>query len=53
MRARVGDKVVDLQGSMLGDVMADMRDERAGGLAGLFFAGFLGSDETADVEIVE
>lgn len=37
---------------MLGEVMADMRDDRAG-VAGLFFAAFLGMDSGMDVEIVE
>jgi hypothetical protein len=52
MRARAGDQIVDLEGSMLGDVIADMRDDRAG-VAGLFFAAFLGSGETETVEIIE
>lgn len=52
MKARVGDQVVDLEGSMLGDVVNDMRDDRSG-VAGLFFAAFLGSEESVEVEIVE
>jgi hypothetical protein len=54
MKARIGGEEIDLAGSGLGEVIADLCDDRAG-LAGLFFAGLLGdaAAQQSPIEIIE